>query len=93
MFKNAIQYLTKVETGRCITVADIPNLKAIPLDRLILETDAPYLTPHPFRGKVNEPTYVREVVRYFGRQRNLSGEAIASATTKNIETLFQIKFH
>ncbi len=67
--------------------------KAIPLDKLILETDAPYLTPHPFRGKVNEPTYVREVVRCFGRQRNLSEEAVASATTKNIETLFQIKFH
>lgn len=65
---------------------------SIPLDRLLVETDAPYLTPHPFRGKVNELRYAREVVRYFSATRNISEEVVASATAKNTEALFQIKF-
>lgn len=65
--------------------------RSIPLENLIIETDAPYLTPAPFRGKINEPALVREIADYIGRDRNLSTEIIASATTKNVEKLFNLK--
>jgi TatD DNase family protein len=61
---------------------------AIPLDRMLLETDAPFLTPNPFRGKVNEPAYVREIAEYHAKRRHISVDEIAKATTANAQTLF-----
>lgn len=63
----------------------------IPLDKFLLETDAPFLTPVPFRGKINEPTYVREVAAYHARKRDISLHEIAKATSKNAMALFEIK--
>jgi TatD DNase family protein len=63
---------------------------SIPLDRLLFETDAPFLTPEPFRGKVNEPAYVRNIAEYHANRRGISIEEIASATTANAEKLFAI---
>jgi TatD DNase family protein len=63
---------------------------SIPLDRLLFETDAPFLTPAPFRGKVNEPAFVRNIADYHANRRGISVEAIASATTANAQQLFAI---
>jgi len=65
-------------------------LSQIPLDRLLLETDAPYLTPPPHRGKVNEPAYVRLVAEYVCQLRSISLEELATHTTHNATYLFQI---
>jgi TatD DNase family protein len=60
-----------------------------PLDRILLETDAPYLAPVPYRGKINEPSYVRHVAEEVARLRGMTLEAVAAATTDNFFTLFK----
>ncbi len=60
----------------------------VPLDRLLIETDSPYLAPVPFRGKTNNPSYVPFVARRIAELRNVPVEAIAQATSANFETLF-----
>lgn len=62
----------------------------IPLDRLLVETDAPYLTPHPYRGKRNEPAHVKLVAEKIAELRNISYEALGQATTENAERLFNL---
>ncbi len=62
--------------------------KQVPLDKMLIETDAPYLAPHPFRGKPNEPSYVRYTAEYIAALRGISFEALATATTQNFFTLF-----
>ncbi len=57
--------------------------KAVPLDRLLIETDCPYLTPTPFRGKRNEPAYVRYVAETIADLRNISYEEVVQATYEN----------
>ena len=65
---------------------------SIPLNKLLLETDAPWLTPSPLRGKVkvNEPAFVREIADYVGKVYQVSFEEIADITTANARTLFKI---
>ncbi len=63
---------------------------SIPLDRLLLETDAPFLTPNPFRGKVNEPAYVRNIAEYHAKRRGISVDQVAKATTANAHALFAL---
>lgn len=65
--------------------------KQIPLDRLLIETDSPYLAPVPFRGKINQPGYVRYVAEFLAELRGESFDLIATATTDNFFRLFQIK--
>ena len=60
----------------------------VPLDRVILETDCPYLAPMPHRGRRNEPAYLPDVCRAFAAQRGLSQEAAAIQTTANALKLF-----
>lgn len=62
----------------------------LPLDRLLVETDAPYLAPAPHRGRTNEPAFVRHVAEELARLRGVSLEAIAEATTDNFCRLFGI---
>lgn len=62
----------------------------VPLDRLLVETDAPYLTPHPYRGKRNEPAHVKLVAEKIAELRNISYEALCQATTENAERLFNL---
>lgn len=63
----------------------------IPLDKLLVETDCPYLAPHPFRGKRNEPAYVKLVAEQIAAIKELSLEEVAAATTKNAKKVFGIK--
>ena len=60
----------------------------VPLDRLLIETDSPYLAPMPFRGKTNNPSYVPLVAQKISEIRQVSLEVIAQATSRNFEQLF-----
>ena len=62
--------------------------KKMPLDRMLVETDAPYLAPVPYRGKSNQPAYVRYVAEHIAELRNTDVESIAEATTDNYFKLF-----
>ncbi|MBO7720558.1 TatD family hydrolase [Candidatus Saccharibacteria bacterium] len=62
----------------------------IPLDRILLETDAPFLTPAPFRGTINEPARIREICAHVSKLKGESEADIARITTKNAEQLFHI---
>ncbi|MBI3545475.1 MAG: TatD family hydrolase [Gammaproteobacteria bacterium] len=63
--------------------------KNVPADRLLIETDSPYLAPVPYRGKTNEPAFVRHVAECLANLRQLSVESIADLTTRNFFTLFK----
>jgi TatD DNase family protein len=73
-FKNAAQ------------VKDVAS--RVPLERLLLETDSPYLAPVPFRGKQNQPGYVRYVAEQVAALRGISLEALAQASSNNFFRLF-----
>ncbi|KVC86139.1 DNAase [Burkholderia ubonensis] len=64
--------------------------RRVPLDRLLIETDSPYLAPVPYRGKPNEPAYVSHVGRFIASERGIAVEALADATTQNFFRLFKI---
>lgn len=64
--------------------------KEVPLDKLLIETDAPYLTPVPYRGKTNQPAYVKYVAEEIANLRNTSFEEIDEQTTKNAKLVFKI---
>ena len=64
--------------------------KALPLDRILVETDSPYLTPVPFRGKPNSPRHVLDVARCLAEIKDVSLEQIASQTTQNFHRLFNL---
>ncbi len=64
--------------------------KQVPLDRILIETDSPFLAPVPHRGKRNEPAFVREVARQLGELRGVSTEDIGSQTSKNFYRFFSL---
>jgi len=61
----------------------------VPLERLLVETDAPYLTPVPYRGKPNLPQYVREVAEFIAELRGMAWQELAAQTTANFQRLFK----
>lgn len=66
-------------------------VKKVPVSRLLLETDAPYLTPHPFRGKRNEPAYVVHTAKKIAEIKGLSVEELTRFTYQNTKNVFGIK--
>src|SRR5947207_10247945 len=67
--------------------------RRVPLDRMLIETDSPYLAPMPFRGKTNEPAYVRYVAEEIARLRDISVQEVAAATSANFFRLFGVPDH
>ena len=63
----------------------------IPLDRLLVETDSPYLAPVPYRGKQNEPAYTKLVVEEIAKLREITIEEVSTMTTQNAQRLFRIE--
>jgi TatD DNase family protein len=70
-----------------VSLKDVARL--VPLDRMLIETDSPYLAPVPYRGKTNQPAYVRFVAEEIGRLKGVPMEAVAKATTANFFSLFK----
>lgn len=71
------------------TAQDLRDVAAfVPLDRLLIETDSPYLAPVPYRGKTNNPSYVPHVAKQLAALRNLPVQEIAELTSRNFERLF-----
>ena len=68
--------------------SDDAAIREVPADRLLVETDAPYLAPAPHRGKRNEPAYVSEVARRLAVVRGVSFEEICAVTTANAVRVF-----
>lgn len=66
-------------------------VEAIPMDYLMIETDSPYLTPHPYRGKRNESSYVRYVAEKIAEIKGISFEEVAERTMENAKKYFRIK--
>ena len=66
------------------------NIKRMPLDKILIETDCPYLAPPPFENQRNEPLYVKYVAEKIAKIKNLSFEEIAKITTDNAKNLFKI---
>ena len=72
------------------TAADLRAVaQFVPLDRILIETDSPYLAPMPYRGKTNNPSYVPFVAKLIAELKGETVEAIASATSRNFEDLFK----
>ncbi len=74
---------TKAEALRAVA-------RVVPMDRVVLETDAPFLSPQAYRGKRNEPAYLMELIRVWSEVRNLPMEEVARMTTANAARLFGI---
>jgi TatD DNase family protein len=80
---NGISTFTKDDS-------QIATFKSIPISRLLLETDAPYLTPIPFRGKTNEPAYIKNIADYHAYLRDISFDEVAQLTSANARALFNL---
>lgn len=65
-------------------------IQYIPLDRILLETDSPYLAPVPYRGKENQPAYLYEIAKYVAQIKNITIDHLSCITTSNFRKLFKI---
>lgn len=101
-YSDSVKYLSEclemnfyISLGGPVTFknATLPKevAKNVPIDRLLIETDAPYLTPHPYRGKRNEPAYVKLVAEKIAELRGISYQELSEMTKKNAFKLFQIE--
>ena len=92
MAKQAIDMNYCISFSGIVTFKNADELrevaKQVPLDRILVETDSPYLAPVPMRGKPNEPAFVREVAEYVAQLRGISYERLLEATSDNFHRLF-----
>jgi TatD DNase family protein len=89
-----------LDLGFYISFSGIPTFKNaadlrevarfVPLDRMLIETDSPYLAPMPYRGKTNNPSYVPFVARQVAELKGCSAELIGEHTSRNFERLFPV---
>lgn len=92
-----------LELGFYISLSGIVTFKSakdlqevarqLPIERMLIETDSPYLAPTPHRGKMNQPGYVRHVAEFIAGLRGISVEEVARATTENFHRLFKLAPH
>lgn len=80
---NGISTFTKDEAQKAM-------FDAIPLENLLIETDAPFLTPTPFRGTINQPAFVKIIAEYHAERRDISVDDVATVSTANANALFAI---
>ena len=94
MAKRALDIGFYISISGIITFRNAEALREVvrnvPSDRLLVETDSPYLAPVPYRGKPNQPAYVRETCEYVASLKGLSAEEFAGITTQNAQKLFGI---
>ena len=64
--------------------------RKVPLERILIETDSPYLAPEPHRGRTNEPAYVRQVAKHIAELKSTSFESVAEETSKNFRSCFGV---
>lgn len=92
MAEQALELGMYISFSGIITFRNAADLRdvvsRVPLDRILVETDAPYLTPVPHRGRSNEPCYVREVAECVAKIKGLELEQVAAATSANFDRLF-----
>lgn len=95
MAKQALDLGFYISISGIVTFKNAEDLREvvrkIPSDRLLVETDSPYLAPVPYRSKQNQPAYVREVCEYVATLKGVSLEDCAQITTRNFEQLFKIQ--
>ena len=93
MAEQALELGFYISFSGIVTFANADDLREVarrvPLDRILVETDAPYLTPVPHRGKVNEPRYVRHVAELIAKLRGLEPETLIAAAGENFFRLFR----
>lgn len=93
MAKRAIDLNFYISFSGIVTFQNAKELrevaKLVPLDRMLIETDSPYLAPVPFRGKTNQPAYVKYVAEQIANLRDISYETVAEYTTNNFFKLFR----
>ncbi len=100
-FSGSVEFMKEcVKEGWYIALGGVVTFKnaikmkevaiEVPLDKLVLETDSPYLTPVPFRGKENKPAYVKYVAEEIAKLRNIKYEEIVDITTRNAEEFFNL---
>jgi TatD DNase family protein len=92
MAKAALELNYYISISGIVTFKNAEQIRDVvrkmPMDRLLVETDSPYLAPIPYRGKPNEPKYVREVAQHVADLRGISIEALGEQTTENFYRLF-----
>ena len=92
--KECIRQGWYIALGGVVTFKNAQKAKdvatVIPMDKLLLETDSPYLTPVPFRGKENKPSYIKYVASEIAKLRGISEEEVISVTTANAKSVFNI---
>ena len=92
--KECVKQGWYIALGGVVTFKNAVKMKdvahEVPLDKLVLETDSPYLTPVPYRGKPNKPAYVKFVAEEIAKIRNLPPEELTDITTTNAERFFGI---
>ena len=102
-FSGSVEYMKEcvkegwyIALGGVVTFKNAVKMKdvakEVPLDRLLLETDAPYLTPVPFRGTTNQPAYVKYVAEEIAKLREITFEEVDVVTTKNAKDVFFPKY-
>jgi len=99
-FSGSVEFLNEcIKEGYYISLGGVTTFKnaikpkevamAVPLDRLMLETDAPYMTPVPYRGKTNYPYYIPLIAENIAKLRGISLEEVAKVTTDNAVSFFR----
>ena len=92
--KECVKQGWYIAIGGVVTFKNAKNIKdvakEVPLDKLVLETDSPYLTPVPYRGKPNTPAYVKYIAEEISNLKSIPLEEIIDITTTNAERLFKI---